>query len=46
MVVTSLHRVSYINKLSFDTVKDVTPIIRVAGYLYGILVNKFPLQDP
>ena len=28
-----------INKLSFDTVKDVTPIIRLAGYLYGILVR-------
>jgi tripartite-type tricarboxylate transporter receptor subunit TctC len=40
VVVTSLHRVSYINKLSFDTVKDVTPVIRVAGYLYGILVNQ------
>ncbi len=40
VVVTSLHRVSYINKLSFDTVKDVTPIMRVAGYLYGILVNQ------
>ena len=40
VVVTSLHRVSYINKLSFDTVRDVTPIIRVAGYLYGILVNQ------
>jgi tripartite-type tricarboxylate transporter receptor subunit TctC len=40
VVVTSLHRVSFINKLSFDTVKDVTPIIRVAGYLYGILVNQ------
>jgi len=40
VVVTSLHRVSFINKLSFDTVKEVTPIIRVAGYLYGILVNQ------
>lgn len=39
MVVTSLHRVAHINKLSFDTVKDVTPIIRVGGYLYGILVR-------
>ena len=39
VVVTSLHRNSYINKLSFDTVKDVTPIIQVAGYLYGILVR-------
>ena len=39
VVVTSLHRNSYINKLPFDTVKDVTPIIRLAGYLYGILVR-------
>jgi tripartite-type tricarboxylate transporter receptor subunit TctC len=39
VAVTSLHRNSYLNKLSFDTVKDVTPIIRVAGYLYGILVR-------
>jgi tripartite-type tricarboxylate transporter receptor subunit TctC len=34
-----VHRNSYINKLSFDTVNDVTPIIRVAGYLYGIVVR-------
>ncbi|MBI5603411.1 MAG: tripartite tricarboxylate transporter substrate binding protein [Deltaproteobacteria bacterium] len=40
VVVTSLHRVSYINKLSFDTVKDITPVMRVGGYLYGILVNQ------
>lgn len=40
VVVTSLHRVSYINKLSFDTVKDMTPVMRVGGYLYGILVNQ------
>jgi tripartite-type tricarboxylate transporter receptor subunit TctC len=39
VVVTSLHRNSFINKLSFDTVKDVTPVIQVAGYLYGILVR-------
>jgi tripartite-type tricarboxylate transporter receptor subunit TctC len=39
VAVTSLHRNSYLNKLSFDTVKDLTPIIRVGGYLYGILVN-------
>lgn len=39
VVVTSLHRVAHINKLAFDTVKDVTPIIRVGGYLYGILVK-------
>lgn len=39
VVVTSLHRASFINKLSFDTVNDITPIIRVGGYLYGILVK-------
>ncbi len=39
IVVTSLHRAAHINKLSFDTVKDVTPIIRVGGYLYGVLVR-------
>ncbi len=39
VAVTSLHRNSYLNKLPFDTVKDVTPIIQVAGYLYGILVR-------
>lgn len=39
VAVTSLHRNSYLNKLPFDTVKDVTPIICVAGYLYGILVR-------
>ena len=36
---TSLHRAAHINKLAFDTVKDLTPIIRVGGYLYGILVK-------
>jgi tripartite-type tricarboxylate transporter receptor subunit TctC len=36
---TSLHRNSYVNKLPFDTVKDVTPVSRVGGYLYGILVR-------
>jgi tripartite-type tricarboxylate transporter receptor subunit TctC len=39
VVVTSLHRAAHINKLSFDTVKDVTPIIRIGGYLYGVLVR-------
>ena len=39
VVVTSLHRAAHINKLSFDTVNDLTPIIRVGGYLYGILVR-------
>jgi tripartite-type tricarboxylate transporter receptor subunit TctC len=39
VAVTSLHRNSYLNKLPFDTVKDLTPIIRVGGYLYGILVK-------
>jgi tripartite-type tricarboxylate transporter receptor subunit TctC len=37
--VSSLHRNSYINKLSFDTVHDLTPIILVGGHLYGILVR-------
>ncbi len=39
VAVTSLHRNSYINPLPFDTVKDLTPIIRVGGYLYGIVVR-------
>ena len=39
VVVTSLHRAAHINKLAFDTVKDVSPIIRVGGYLYGVLVK-------
>ncbi|MBI4964415.1 MAG: tripartite tricarboxylate transporter substrate binding protein [Desulfomonile tiedjei] len=39
VAVTSLLRNSYINKLPFDTVKDLTPIIRVGGYLYGIVVK-------
>lgn len=37
--VASLHRNSFINKLPFDTVNDLTPIILVAGNLYGILVR-------
>jgi tripartite-type tricarboxylate transporter receptor subunit TctC len=39
VVVTSLHRSAHINKLAFDTVKDVSPIIRIGGYLYGVLVK-------
>ncbi|MFZ5866912.1 MAG: tripartite tricarboxylate transporter substrate binding protein [Thermodesulfobacteriota bacterium] len=39
VAVNSLHRNSYLNKLPFDTVKDLTPIIRVGGYLYGIVVK-------
>jgi tripartite-type tricarboxylate transporter receptor subunit TctC len=39
VVSPAIHRNSYINKLSYDTVKDLTPIIRVAGYLYGIVVR-------
>jgi tripartite-type tricarboxylate transporter receptor subunit TctC len=39
VVVTSLHRAAHINKLAFDTVADVTPIVRVGGYLYGVLVR-------
>lgn len=37
--VNSLHRNSYINKLPFDTVKDLTPILMVGGHLFGILVR-------
>lgn len=37
--VESLHRNSYINKLPFDTVKDLTPIIAFSGNLYGICVR-------
>jgi tripartite-type tricarboxylate transporter receptor subunit TctC len=39
VAVESLHRNSYINKLPFDTVKDLTPIIGFSGNLYGILVR-------
>jgi tripartite-type tricarboxylate transporter receptor subunit TctC len=38
-VVDSLHRNSFLNKLPFDTVKDVTPIMSFCGNLYGILVR-------
>jgi tripartite-type tricarboxylate transporter receptor subunit TctC len=37
--VNSLHRNSFLNKLPFDTVKDVTPIMMYGGHLYGILVR-------
>jgi tripartite-type tricarboxylate transporter receptor subunit TctC len=37
--VNSLHRNSFMNKLPFDTVKDVTPIMMYGGHLYGILVR-------
>jgi tripartite-type tricarboxylate transporter receptor subunit TctC len=36
---SSLHRNSYLNKLPFDTVNDLTPIIAVGGLLFGILVR-------
>jgi tripartite-type tricarboxylate transporter receptor subunit TctC len=39
VAVESLHRNSYINKLPFDTVKDLTPIITFSGNLYGICVR-------
>jgi len=39
VAVDTLHRTSYINKLSFDTVKDVTPIIQFCGYIYGVWVR-------
>jgi tripartite-type tricarboxylate transporter receptor subunit TctC len=35
----SLHRNSYVNKLPFDTVKDLTPVTVVGGLLYGVLVR-------
>ena len=35
----SLHRNSYLNKLSFDTVKDLTPIILVGGHQIGVVVR-------
>jgi len=35
----SLHRNSYLNRLPFDTVKDVTPIILVGGHQIGIVVR-------
>ncbi|MFZ5865110.1 MAG: Bug family tripartite tricarboxylate transporter substrate binding protein [Thermodesulfobacteriota bacterium] len=37
---SSLHRNSYLNKLPFDTVKDLTPITMVGGHLFGILVRE------
>jgi tripartite-type tricarboxylate transporter receptor subunit TctC len=39
VAVEGLHRTSYMNKLSFDTVKDVTPIIQFCGYIFGIWVR-------
>jgi len=35
----SLHRNSYLNKLPFDTVKDLTPIILVGGHQIGVVVR-------
>ena len=35
----SLHRNSYLNKLPFDTVKDLTPIILVGGHQIGVAVR-------
>jgi tripartite-type tricarboxylate transporter receptor subunit TctC len=39
VAVESLHRNSYLNKLPFDTVTDLSPIIGFSGNLYGILVR-------
>ena len=36
---TTIHRTSFISKVSFDTVNDLTPIIRVGGYCFGIIVR-------
>jgi len=38
VIVPVLQRASYQNKFPFDTVKDLTPIIQVAGLQYGIVV--------
>ena len=38
-VTESLHRNSYLNKLPFDTVKDLTPIILVGGHQIGAVVR-------
>ncbi|MGZ3534856.1 MAG: tripartite tricarboxylate transporter substrate binding protein [Thermodesulfobacteriota bacterium] len=35
----SLHRNSYLNKLPFDTVKDVTSIMLVGGHQIGVVVR-------
>jgi tripartite-type tricarboxylate transporter receptor subunit TctC len=39
VIVPVLQRASFQNKFSFDTVRDITPIIQVAGLQYGIVVN-------
>ncbi len=39
VIVPVLQRASFQNKFSFDVVKDVTPIIQVAGLQYGIVVH-------
>ncbi len=39
VAVEGLHRTSYMNKLSFDTVKDVTPIMQFCGYIFGVWVR-------
>jgi tripartite-type tricarboxylate transporter receptor subunit TctC len=39
VAVEGLHRTSYLNKLSFDTVKDVTPIIEFCGFVFGVWVR-------
>ena len=39
VIVPVLQRASFQNKFSFDTVKDVTPIIQIAGLQYGIVVH-------
>jgi tripartite-type tricarboxylate transporter receptor subunit TctC len=39
VIVPVLQRASFQNKFSFDTVKDLTPIIQVAGLQYGIVVH-------
>ncbi len=35
----TLHQTAYLNKLSFDTVKDLTPIIQFCQHIYGVWVR-------
>jgi tripartite-type tricarboxylate transporter receptor subunit TctC len=39
VIVPVLQRASFQSKFSFDTVRDLTPIIQVAGLQYGIVVH-------
>ncbi len=36
---TTLLRTSYINKIPFDPVKDIAPLMRIGGYCFGVVVK-------